>query len=75
MSIYSDIFAFAKELLLVQSNIVTVHSSLLALISSVHIDKVLVELSFRKIYVLKAIVSFNKNFLQITDVNSLPTIS
>ena len=31
-----------------------VHSSVLAWISSVHIDKVLAWLSFRKIYVLKA---------------------
>ena len=57
------------------SAVCLVHSSHLALISSVHIDKVLVELRFRKIYVLKAIASFSKNFLQITDVNSLPTIS
>ena len=50
-----------------------VHSSLLAWISSVHIDKVLAWLSFRKIYVL--MTSFSKNFVQITDINFLPTIS
>ena len=41
--------------------------------SSVHIDIVFAWLSFRKIYVLKA--SFSKTFLQITDINCLPTIS
>ena len=41
-----------------------VHSSLSAWISSVHIDKVLAWLRFRKVYVLKA--SFSKTFLQIT---------
>ena len=48
-------------------------SSFLAQISSIHIDKVLAWLSFRKIYVLKA--SFIKNLLQITDINFLPTTS
>ena len=43
-----------------------VHSSVLASISSVHIDKILAWMSFRKIYVLQA--SFSKNFLKITDV-------
>ena len=50
-----------------------VQSSLLAWISSVYIDKALAWMSFRKIYVLKA--NFIKNFLQITDINFLPTIS
>ena len=50
-----------------------VHSSDLAWISLVHLDKVLAWLSFTKIYVLKA--SFSKNLLQITDINVLPTIS
>ena len=40
-----------------------VHSSLLAWISLVHIDKVLVRLRFRKVYVLNG--SFSKTFLQI----------
>ena len=40
-----------------------VHSSVLAWISSVHIDKVIAWLRFRKICVLKA--SFSKNLLQI----------
>ena len=54
-----------------QSESVTVYcclsswSSLLALISSVHIDEGLAWLRFRKVYVLKASVS--KNVLQITD--------
>ena len=46
---------------------------ILALISSVHMDKVLVWPRFKKVYVLKA--SFSKNFLQITDINFLSTIS
>ena len=50
-----------------------VHSSLLAWISSVHIDKVLAWLRSRKVYVLNA--SFSKTFLQITDLNFVPTIS
>ena len=50
-----------------------VHSSFLAWISSVHIEKVLSWLGFRKNYVLKA--SFSKNLLQITDVNFLSTTS
>ena len=50
-----------------------VHSSLLAWISSVHIDKEVAWLSFRKIYVLLS--SFSKNFVPITDINFLPTIS
>ena len=50
-----------------------VHFSVLAWISLVHLDKVLAWLSFRKSYVLKA--SFNKNMLQITDINVLPTKS
>ena len=49
-----------------------VHSSVLAWISTVHTNKELAWLSFRKIYVLKA--SFSKNVLQITDMNFLPTI-
>ena len=44
-----------------------VQYSLLALISSVHVDKVLAWLSFRKIYVLKT--SFSKNLPQINDKN------
>ena len=40
-----------------------VHSSLLAWISSVHTDKVLAYLRFKKVFVLKA--SFSKTFLQI----------
>ena len=47
--------------------------ALLALISSVHIDKVLAWLRFRKVHFLKA--SFSKTFLQITDINLLPTTS
>ena len=50
-----------------------VHSSLLAWISSVHIDKEVAWLSFRKIYVLLS--SFSKSFVPITDINFLPTIS
>ena len=49
------------------------YPSLLSRISSVHIDKVLASLRFRKVYVLK--VSFSKNFLQITDINFPPIIS
>ena len=37
------------------------------------LDKVLAWLRFTKVYVLKA--SFNENFLQITDINFLSTIS
>ena len=71
-------FAFAKELIRVLNDcsqnvshyidVCIVHSSLLAWISSFHIDKVLAWLSFHgfsNIYVLKA--TFSKNFLQITD--------
>ena len=47
--------------------ICAVQYSLLALISSVHVDKVLAWLSFRKIYVLKT--SFSKNLPQINDKN------
>ena len=75
--------AFAKELLRVPNDccqkvshyiaFCVVHSSVLAWISSFHIDRVLAWLSLRKIYVLKA--SFSKNLLQITDINFLPTIS
>ena len=50
-----------------------VHSSVLAWISTVHTNKELAWLSFRKIYVLEA--SFSKNLLKITDINFLPTIS
>ena len=52
-----------------------VHSSLSAWISSVHMDKEygLAWLRFRKVYVLKE--SFSKSFLQITDINFLPTIN
>ena len=46
---------------------------ILALIFSVHMDKVLVWPRFRKVYVLKA--SFSKNFLQVTDINFPSTIS
>ena len=46
---------------------------ILALIFSVHMDKVLVWPCFRKVYVLKA--SFSKNCLQITGINFLSTIS
>ena len=53
--------------------LVIVHSSVLAWISSVHIDKILAWLSFRKMYVLKA--SFSKNLLQYTDKNVLPILS
>ena len=42
-----------------------VHSSLLAWISSVHIEKVLAWLCFKTVYVLKA--SFGKTFLQIAE--------
>ena len=75
--------AFAKELLRVPNDCCQkvshyiadclVHSSVLAWISSVHIDRILAWLSLRKIYVIKA--SFSKNLLQITDINFLPTIS
>ena len=44
-----------------------VQFSVLALISSVHVQKVFAWLSFRKIYVLKA--SFSKKLPQITDKN------
>ena len=70
-------FAFAKELLRVPNEcsqklsqyvaVCVVNSSVLALISSVYIDKALAWLSFRKIYVPNA--SFSKNVLQITDIN------
>ena len=46
---------------------------ILVWISSVHIDKVLALLRFRKVYVLKA--RFSKTVLQITEINFLPTIS
>ena len=50
-----------------------VHSPLLAWISSVHIEKVLTWLCFKKVYVLKA--SFGKTFLQITEcLNKFPSI-
>ena len=72
-----------KELLRVPNNcsqkvsqyiaVCVVHSSDLARISLVYLDKVLAWLSFTKINVLKA--SFSKNLLQITDINVLPTIS
>ena len=56
-----------------RSSLFTVtHFTSLLEFSSVHIDKVLAWLVFRKIYVLKA--SFSKNLLQITDINFLPTI-
>ena len=48
-------------------------SSLLALIFSVHIDKVLAPLCFRKVYVLK--VSSSKDFLQITYWHKFPSNS
>ena len=54
-------------------DVCVIHSSDLGWISLVHLDKGLAWLSFRKIYVLKA--SFNKNILQITDINVLPTIN
>ena len=46
---------------------------ILVWISSVHTDKVLALLRFRKVYVLK--VRFSKTVLQITEINFLPTIS
>ena len=50
-------------------------SSLLALISSVHMDNInnIARLRFRNVLVLKA--SFSKNFQQIFDTNFPPTIS
>ena len=54
-------------------DVCVVHSSGLAWISLVHLDKVLAWLSFREIYVLKA--SFSKNIMQITDINILSTIN
>ena len=50
-----------------------VHSLVLAWIFSVHVDKVLAWLSFRKFYVFEA--SFSKNLLQITHINLLSIIS
>ena len=50
-----------------------VHSSLSAWISSVHMDKELAWLRFRKVYVLTE--SFSKTFLQITDINFRPSIT
>ena len=81
-TITHKIFPSAKELhvLLVSTNdcsrkvsqyiaVCVVHSSLLAWISSLHIDKVLAWMSSKNIHVL------GKNLLQIMDINCLPTIS
>ena len=47
-----------------------VHSSLWGWISSVHIDKVLAWLRFRKVHVLKGSTSFSKTFWQTTVIIS-----
>ena len=77
-------FVFAKELLRVPNDysqkvlqfyiaVCVVHSLLSAWISLVHIDKVLAWMCFSNLYVLKA--SFSKTFLQVADLNFIPTIS
>ena len=69
----------ARELLRVPSDCSQKVSQFIAVcvgslftLDEVHTGKALEWLSFRNAYVLKA--SFGKNFLQITDINFLPTI-